>query len=410
MMKIGYLLDEFPSITLTFVLNEITGLIDAGRSVELISLRRPNTGEIVHDQYIKYGLDKKIFYLSFGKYEKASLVTVFKEVFKNLFVSHILDFRARARLLFLCSNRVLGWELSFKNFLWSLEITEIIKNQDIKHLHLHFASPLVELAYVLHRFLGIPYTFTTHANDIFVKPSHLLSKWTKSAKRVITVSEFNKKYMNAILGIPSDKIDIVSYCIYVDKIEVKKQCPNDPFRIVSISRLVEKKGYPHLLEACKILKARDVKFLCEIRGEGPERSTLERIITTNGLQEEVTLGGFVKHEDVFGFIRSGSIFVLPCVRAEDNDMDGIPNVLMEAMALEVPTLSTDITGVPELIDDAVDGMIVPQNDPRSLAEAILKIRNDPNFAEKIRKNGRTKIENKFNVARNVKLLFEVLAK
>jgi colanic acid/amylovoran biosynthesis glycosyltransferase len=409
-MKIGYLLDSFPSITLTFVLNEITGLIDAGRSVGLISLRRPSNDEIVHDQYMKYGLDKKIFYLSSGKYEKESPVTISKEVFKKLFVSRLLNFRERAKLLFLCNNRALGWEISLKHFLWSLEIAEIIKNQDIKHLHLHFASPLVELAYVLHRFLGIPYTFTTHANDIFVNPSHLLRKWANSAKTVITVSEFNKRYMNARFGIPPDKIDIVTYSIYVDKIEVKPKCPNDPFKIVSISRLVEKKGYHYLLEACKILKDRDVNFSCEIRGEGPQKSTLEKIMITNGLQKEVTIGGFVKHEDVFGFITSGSVFVLPCVRARDNDMDGIPNVLMEAMALEVPTLSTDITGVPELIDDGIDGMIVPQNDPRSLAEAILKIKNDPNFAETIRKNGRKKIQTKFNVARNVKLLYEVLAR
>jgi colanic acid/amylovoran biosynthesis glycosyltransferase len=409
-MKIGYLLDSFPSITLTFVLNEITGLIDAGRMVELISLRRPNSDEIVHDQYTKYGLNKRIFYLSSGEYEKASLAPVFIQAFKQLFVSRVLNIKERANLLFLCRNRMLGWEVSLKHFLWSLEIGAIIKDQDIRHLHLHFASPLVEVAYILHRFLGISYTFTTHANDIFVNPNNLLREWANGAKRVITVSEFNKQYMSERLNIPPDKIDIVTYCIYIDKLEPVKKYTNEPFKIVSISRLVEKKGYQYLLEACKILKESNVKFSCEIRGEGPEKGALQQIITTNRLQEEVTLGGFVKHEDVFGFIKSGSVFVLPCVRARDNDMDGIPNVLMEAMGLEVPTLSTDITGIPELIDDGIDGLIVPQNDPRSLAEAILKIRNDANFAEKIRKNGRKKIRHKFNVERNVQLLCDVLAK
>jgi glycosyltransferase involved in cell wall biosynthesis len=299
---------------------------------------------------------------------------------------------------------MLGWELSLKYFLWSLEIAGIIKSQDIQHLHLHFASPLVWLAYILHRFLGISYTFTTHANDIFVNPSPFLRQWADSSKRVITVSEFNRKYINENFNIPLDKIDIINYCIYVDKIEPIKKYTNDPFKIVSISRLVEKKGYQYLLEACKMLKDSNVKFSCEIRGEGPQRSILERIIATNGLKEEVTLGGFIKHEDVFRFIRSGSVFVLPCIRAGDDDMDGIPNVLMEAMASEVPTVSTDITGIPELIDDGIDGIIVPQNDPRSLADAILKIRNDTNFAEKIRKNGREKIRKKFNVDSNVKLL------
>src|SRR5215510_16475438 len=111
-MKIGYLLDRFPSITLTFVLNEITGLIDAGRSIELISLRQPNNDEIVHDQYIKYGLDKRIFYLSSGEYDKASLVAIFIKAFKQLFVSRILNFGGRAKLLFLCFNRPLGGEIS----------------------------------------------------------------------------------------------------------------------------------------------------------------------------------------------------------------------------------------------------------------------------------------------------------
>ena len=409
-MKIGYLLDRFPSITLTFVLNEITGLIDAGRSIELISLRRPNNDEIVHDQYIKYGLDKRIFYLSSGKYEKASLFTIFIKALKKLFISRISNFRERVKLLFICYNRILGLKVSLKNFLWSLETAEIIKEQDIHHIHLHFASPLVELAYVLHRFLGISYTFTTHANDIFVNPSSFLRKWAESSKRVITVSEFNKKYMNATFNIPLEKIDIVNYCIYVDRIEPIKKYTNDSFKIVSISRLVEKKGYHYLLEACKILKDSNVEFSCEILGEGPQRSVLQSIVAKHDLQAEVTLGGFVKHEDVFGFIGSGSIFVLPCVCAVDNDMDGIPNVLMEAMALEVPTLSTDITGIPELIDDGIDGIIVPQNDSKSLAEAILKIKNDTKFAEKIRKNGREKIQKKFNVEKNVKLLYEVFTK
>ena len=409
-MKIGYLLDRFPSVTLTFVLNEITGLIDAGRAVEVISLRRPNSDEIVHDQYTKYRLDKRISYLSSGEYEKASLVTVFIQAFKQLFVSRVLNIKEKAKLLFLCRNPMLGCEVSLKHFLWSLEIVGMIKDQDIRHLHLHFASPLVELAYIVHRFLGISYTFTTHANDIFVNPSDLLRNWANGAKRVITVSEFNKQYMSERLNIPPHKIDIVTYCIYVDKLEPVKKYTNEPFRIVSISRLVEKKGYQYLLEACKILKERNVNFSCEIRGEGPEKGALQKLITTNGLQAEVILGGFVKHEDVFGFIKSGSVFVLPCVRARDNDMDGIPNVLMEAMALEMPTISTDVTGIPELIDDGVDGVIVPENDSRSLADALLKVRNDVNFAEKIRKNGRKKIRNKFNVERNVQLLCDVLAK
>lgn len=409
-MKIGYLLDSFPSITLTFVLNEITGLIDDGRSVELISLRQPNKGGIVHDQYLKYDADKKIFYLSSGKDEEATFAITFVKALKKLFTGRISHFRGRAKLLFLCYNRVLGWEISLKNFLSCLELTRIIKKQNIQHLHLHFASPLVELAYVLNSFLGIPYTFTTHANDIFVDPSSFLGKWVEKARKVITVSKFNKKYMNTVLNIPLEKIDILDYSIYVDKIEPIKKYTHEPFKIVSISRLVEKKGYPYLLEACKILKDSNVKFSCEIRGEGPQRNVLENMIRRNGLQEEVLIGEFVKHEDVFEFIGSGSIFVLPCIRAEDNDMDGIPNVLMEAMALEVPTVSTDITGIPELIDDGIDGVIVPQNDARRLAEAILKIKNDTNFAEKIRKKGREKIQKKFNVENNIKLLYELFSK
>jgi glycosyltransferase involved in cell wall biosynthesis len=405
-MKIGYLLDKFPSVTLTFVLNEITGLIDAGHSVELISLRQPDNDEIVHDQYTKYGLDKKIYYLSSGKYEKSTIIIVLLKSLKELFTKNMDKFVERAKLILLCYNKELGFEMSLKNFLWSLEISRIINEQDIRHIHLHFASSLVELAYVIHKFIGTTYTFTTHANDIFVDTNPSIEKWADSSKRVVAVSEFNKKYINSNFNINLDKVSLITYGIYLEKIEPTKKYLREPFKIVSISRLVEKKGYNYLIEACKLLKDSNVNILCEIRGEGPQRSVLERMITDNGLQEEVIIGGFIKHEDVFEFIRSGSIFVLPCVRAENNDMDGIPNVLMEAMALEIPTLSTDITGIPELIDNGIDGIIVPQNDSRSLAKAILKVRNDAEFAEKIRKNGREKIRKKFNVEKNVKLLYE----
>ena len=409
MKKVCYLLEKFPRTSETFILNEITGLIDIEYPTEIISLDKTKDS-VIHEQYFKYNLDKKTVYLPFKENEKREEYTSF-EIFtkgtRDLFSSKILNRKEKFKLLSLCYDPVMGREIALKKFSSVLKIIKVIKERKIEHLHLHFATDAVELACILHQLSGIPYTFTTHAFDIFVSPSVNIKKWAGDAKKVVTISEFNKKYMNEQLDIPLEKIEVVPNSKYLQKLMPIKEYRTSPFKIISVSRIVEKKGYPYLVEACGILKEKGIEFCCEIQGEGPQKAELKRLIKENNLEKEIKLGGALAHKEVLQFMGTGSVFVLPCIRAHNNDMDGTPNVLMESMAIEVPTISTDVTGIPEFIDDEVNGIIVPQKNPEALAEAILKIKNNPVFAEKIRKRSREKIKDKFNVEKNVSKMAKI---
>lgn len=402
-LHILYLLNQFPVLSELFVLNEITGLIDLGHNVYIISINRPHEKK-VHNNVKSYSLMNKTTYLESMPY---SYKQILKAAIAALFTDRTLLIKEKFQLLKLCYDNDMDG-LGVKLFLSCLAIIKIIKDKGINHIHCHFAYKNVQWAYLIHQVLKIPYTFTTHANDIFVnRPYQNIQKWAVHAKKVITISEFNKKYMSREFNIPSDKIEVVTCSKYLDTLEPVQEYTRSPFRIISVSRLVEKKGYPYLIQACKILKDRGIAFSCTIHGEGEERPLLEKLIQENRLEYDIRLGVALTHDEVITFMKTGSVFVLPCIRTDNNDMDGLPNVLLESMVMEIPTISTNISGIPELIEDGVNGIIVPQKDPLALAEAIIKVRDNPNFTERIRKKGKERVLQAFDVNKNVRKLVEI---
>lgn len=362
-MNILYILYQFPGLSETFIFNEIAGLMDLGHNVRIISLHKPLDcpREMVPDKVREYDMLSKTTYFGNNKVNTDT-----------------------------CSA-----------------VVDIVKEEKIDHMHCHYAKDNVEIAYIVNDRTGISYTVTTHAWSIFIKPSKNIRKWANRSKMFIAISEFNRKYLHRKLGVPLEKIEVITTGLYVDRIMPIEKYLVDPFRIVSLSRLVEKKGYPYLIKACKRLRKRGIKLLCEIRGFGPQQQVLENIISKNGLEEEVRLGGPVSHSEAIELMAKASVFVLPCVRARNSDMDGVPNVLMEAMALEVPVISTRISGIPELIENGVNGLVVRPRSSRALAKAILKVKDNRDLAEHIRRKSREKVLKKFNVKKNVALLIEL---
>jgi len=173
-------------------------------------------------------------------------------------------------------------------------------------------------------------------------------------------------------------------------------------KILSVGRLSEKKGLVYLVRACRILKDQGYDFTCHIVGEGPQRSELHDLIGQLSLEDTVILRGTLPHEEVIENYRQATLFVLPCIKSKDGDMDGIPNVLAEAMAMQLPVVSTDISGIPELVDNQVNGLLVPSGDGDALATAMARLLDDPALREKLAQNGRQSIGDTFDVNRNVR--------
>jgi glycosyltransferase involved in cell wall biosynthesis len=157
----------------------------------------------------------------------------------------------------------------------------------------------------------------------------------------------------------------------------------------------------HLVRACRIFKDQGYDFTCHIIGEGPQRSELRSLIEQLSLEDTVHLRGTLPHEEVIENYRQATLFVLPCIKAKDGDMDGIPNVLPEAMAMQVPVVSTDISGIPELVDDQVNGLLAPPGDEKALAAAMARLLDDPALCERLGQSGRQSIVDTFDVNQNV---------
>jgi glycosyltransferase involved in cell wall biosynthesis len=180
--------------------------------------------------------------------------------------------------------------------------------------------------------------------------------------------------------------------------------------ITSVGQLKEKKGFAFLLKACRLLKEKGYSFRCEIIGEGPLRSALEQQIRELSLESCVTLHGALPHENVIDQLKSSTMFVLPCVTSSDGDRDGIPNAILEAMALQVPVISTSHSGIPEVITDEVNGLLVPPADAPSLAQAMARLLDQPQMGRQMGERGRQIVNESFDARRNaIGLLQKMMA-
>jgi glycosyltransferase involved in cell wall biosynthesis len=170
--------------------------------------------------------------------------------------------------------------------------------------------------------------------------------------------------------------------------------------ILSVARLTEKKGLNDLISATDILRQRGRCFRLEIVGEGPLRQSLEARVSRLGLNEQVKLLGALPHETLCSKYQEACVFALPCIVAADGDRDGIPNVLLEAMASGVPILSTPVSGIPELINSEEEGLLVPPNSPARLADALDRLLHSRELRARLALAARVKIESCFSLERS----------
>jgi glycosyltransferase involved in cell wall biosynthesis len=277
------------------------------------------------------------------------------------------------------------------------------------HLHAHFVDRATVVALVAGRLLGMPYSVTAHANDIYVNPV-LLPEKLAEAQFVATCTHYNETYLANLDGMALRRklhciyhgLDLDQYCAE------EKQHPPRPL-IISVGQLKEKKGFVYLLRACRLLQDRGYDFRCQIVGEGPLRGTLEEEIQRLGLADTVSLCGALPHQAVIQKYREAAVFVLPCVLGADGDRDGIPNVILEAMAMALPVVSTRHSGIPEVVCDGWNGLLTPPEDETAVAEAIASLLDNPKQRQQFGLMGRQTVVDKFSIESNVaRLLAEFL--
>jgi colanic acid/amylovoran biosynthesis glycosyltransferase len=287
------------------------------------------------------------------------------------------------------------------------KIAKLLKDTTVDRIHAHFAKREAQIGLQLSKILGIPFSVTTHANDIFV-PLNVseLQYLLRESPQLFTISKFNKKYLEKYIPEKHARNIKVTYLgIDIDNLPKREITNKNYFSIYCVaSGLVEKKGVKYLIKACEFVKQKGFRFKCSIVGSDPDGKILDQSrkeIKKLGLAEEINFPGILPSDEVLANVAKCDVFVLPCIKSENGDMDGIPVSLIEAMGIGVPVVSTAVSGIPELITNKVNGLLVAQKDPMSIAEAIINICENPEVSKKMGGAARKTVKNKFSIKKYV---------
>ncbi len=308
----------------------------------------------------------------------------------------------------------------------------------INHLHAHFAHDPTLIAHLAHQVTGIPYSFTAHARDLFQVPEAILAERVKDASAVITCCQNNLKYLNHVAPDQQAKFNMIYHGVDLERFRPKEMrrhgdgapggagtrrlgvpvtgrggdaererrgdagngpgTPGTRPLIISIGRLVEKKGFFDVLAALEIAADQNISFECQIYGDGPLRPALAQWIEAHGLSSCVTLAGSRTQAQLLAVYQSADLFILTPTEPQDGDRDGVPNVLVEAMAVALPVISTTAAGIPELVTHDLNGLLYPPGDVAGIAGGIIDLLNDREKRARLGKAARRKVVDQFDLA------------
>jgi glycosyltransferase involved in cell wall biosynthesis len=268
----------------------------------------------------------------------------------------------------------------------------------VDHVHAHFASHPATAAWVVHRLTDIPFSFTAHANDLFVAPV-LLQRKAASARFVAAISEYNRRYV--LDRCPGARVELVHCGVELDRFPWHELDGRATDTVLCVASLQPKKGHADLVDAVAVLAEHRPGVRLELVGEGPERERIERQARERGVEARVQLLGARPAEDVRDRLARARAFALPAVRLPSGRMEGIPVALMEAMAAGVPVVATRLSGIPELVQDGVTGLLVEPHAPEALAAALERLLSDADLAADLTRNARALVDRSFSLRTEV---------
>lgn len=383
-LRVGYVVKMYPRYSETFVVNEILALERAGVSVEIFSLRAPVD---THFQDAIARVRAPVAYLGTDRPKVDDLWTAISRAGTGI-PQMWRELRAAAN------------EEARDVYQAALLATEA-QARGLQHLHAHFATVATTVARLAARFTGLPYTFTAHAKDIFHESTRRddLERKLSEAAGVVTVSDYNVAYLRSEYGAAAAGVQRIYNGIDLRTFSYRPPANRRP-RILGVGRLVEKKGFSDLLEACARLAAAGRTVDCRIIGAGPLEADLRAHAARLGLETSVGFLGPRPQSEIVREIHEASVCAAPCVLGADGNRDGLPTVLLEAMALGTPCVATPVTGIPEVVHDGNTGLLVPEHDPDALAHAIERLLDSETLRCDLASGARDLIEREFDIDRN----------
>jgi glycosyltransferase involved in cell wall biosynthesis len=284
-----------------------------------------------------------------------------------------------------------------------------MEKESVTHVHCHFANHPATAGLIVHRLTGIPFSFTAHGSDLH-RDRRLLREKVHEAERVVAISDYNRRLIGDECGSAAERKVTVLHCgadtsLFNPRARLQR---TGRLELACVASLEEVKGHRHLLDACRLLVDRGVEFDCRLVGDGPLRAALETRIAELDLGRHVHLDGPRPRLEVAEILGGADLAVCPSVFTAQGDREGIPVALMEAMATGLAVVASDISGIPELVDDGETGLLVPPGDPRALADAIERLHGDPALRARLGDAARARVEHDFDLRRNAAALAPLL--
>ncbi len=392
---VGLILKGFPRVSETFITREIHLLEQMGFSFWIFSMRNPQDHPIHgHIREIR----SSITYLP--EYVLPALGSILRV--------HARVFTQRPRVYLKALGDALWWNVKspksnvVRRFMQAgYLVGRYLPDPAVVHFHAHFCHDPTTVAYYASRLSGIPYSFMAHAKDIYISDRAFLKLKLSRAQFSLTCTRANARYLDAM----SDrKTPVVYHGINCELFQYRGDDPQleDPPIILTVGRVVPKKAHNTLLQSLIILRDRGLRYCWVVVGEGPLLPELKSRTLKAGLGVQVKFLGSITQEELVGWYQRASASALACQVMSNGDRDGIPNVLVESMAVGVPVVSTTISGIPELVEDGVQGLLVPPGDPKAMADALERILQDKNVLRAMGRAGRQRVEKSFDASKNIK--------
>ncbi|MEM1255014.1 MAG: glycosyltransferase family 4 protein [Cyanobacteria bacterium P01_H01_bin.21] len=400
-MCIGYVVKRYPRYSETFIVNEILAHEAAGVDIHIFALRPP---EDTHFQDKISKVRAPVTYLRKPAQGRVipSLITL-SPTPASYFWAELQETARVIPDIWTKLDYAIGERSSVVyQAIW---LAQEIRRRGITHLHAHFGTVATNVARLAAHFAEVLYTFTAHAKDIFhesVNPEDLRRK-LRDASTVVTVSDYSVAYLQEHYGQDARKVQRIYNGMDLSELQFCLPTERLP-KVLSVCRLVEKKGLSYLIEACALLRQWGCEFTCQIVGTGDLAKELRSQIQTLNLDDWVELTGPRPQREVFELMQNAAVFAAPYIIGKDGNRDGLPTALLESMALGTPCVATDVTGIPEIIRDDNTGLQVTQRDATALAQALQKLLTSSTLRERLATQARALVETEFDITQNAAVL------
>ncbi len=401
--KLCMVLKGYPRISETFISNEILLLESLGFHTHIMSMRHP----------------REAFTHAGVKNIKASV-----DYLPSTILKHLLPLGYHNLMLALKKPKIYLKAVKKAAVRWMRTrqsatiqpllqagylVHKFLPGKNIIHFQAHLAHSPTSVALFSSLLSGIPFSFFAHAKDIYTSDQRQLKEKIDMARFVVTCTKYNRNYLSQLAGKSTTPIFCVYHGINLDYFSPKRnniEC-KPPYKLLTVARMTEKKGLENVYHALAILRDKKIKFTHTLIGEGDDNDKVLKLIKKLELEKMTELSGTLTHEDVINHYADADLFVLGCQIARNGDRDGIPNVMAESMAMNLPVVATNVSGIPEFLEDRVSGMMVPQKDPKALARAMEAVLTDDDLRKQMTLEARKRITKEFNNQKLIKDLARI---